>query len=59
MKRFAIKRGLQGAGKLTPEELQAISQTLCEVADQLGKPYQWVHLNYQQKATRNVNSRVD
>jgi len=42
MKKFVIERNLPGAGNLTPEELQAISQTSCEVVTQLGKPYHWV-----------------
>jgi hypothetical protein len=42
MKKFVIERNLPGAGNLSPEELQAISQTSCNVAVQLGKPYHWV-----------------
>jgi Protein of unknown function (DUF4242) len=41
MKKFIIERNLPGAGNLTPEELQAISQTSCEVVNQLDKPYHW------------------
>jgi hypothetical protein len=42
MKKFVIERDLQGAGNLTPKELQAISQTSCEVINQLDKPYHWI-----------------
>jgi len=42
MKKFVIERNLPGAGNLTPEELQAISQTSCEVVNQLDKPYHWI-----------------
>ena len=42
MKKFVIERILPGAGNLTPEELQPISQTSCEVVSQLGKPYHWI-----------------
>ncbi|HCL83373.1 MAG TPA: DUF4242 domain-containing protein [Chitinophagaceae bacterium] len=42
MKKFVIERNLPGAGNLSPEELQSISQTSCEVVSQLGKPYHWI-----------------
>jgi Protein of unknown function (DUF4242) len=42
MKKFVIERSLPGAGNLSPEELQSISQTSCEVVNQLGKPYHWI-----------------
>ncbi|MBS1600446.1 MAG: DUF4242 domain-containing protein [Bacteroidetes bacterium] len=42
MKKFVIERNLPNAGNLSPEELRAISQTSCNVAVQLGKPYHWV-----------------
>ena len=42
MKKFVIERTLPGAGNLTAEELQAISQTSCEVVSSLGKPYHWI-----------------
>jgi len=42
MKKFIVERNLPGAGSLSPEELQAISQTSCEVLNQLGKPYHWI-----------------
>lgn len=42
MKKFVIERDLPGAGNLSPEELQAISQTSCSVVNDLGKPYHWI-----------------
>jgi hypothetical protein len=42
MKKFIIERNLPGAGNLSAEELQSISQTSCAVVSQLGKPYHWI-----------------
>jgi hypothetical protein len=42
MKKFVIERNLPGAGNLTPEELQAISQTSCSVIGEIGQSYQWI-----------------
>lgn len=42
MKKFIIERKLPGAGNMTPEELQAISQTSNNVISVLGKPYTWI-----------------
>jgi hypothetical protein len=42
MKKFVVERKLPGAGNLNPKELQAISQTSCEVVMQMGKPYHWI-----------------
>ena len=42
MKKFVIERVLPGAGNLSAEELQAISQTSCSVVSQLGNSYQWI-----------------
>ena len=42
MKKFVVERILPGAGNLSPEELQAISKTSCEVVAQIGKPYHWI-----------------
>ncbi len=42
MKKFVVERNLPGAGNLSPEELQAISQTSCEAVSALNKPYHWV-----------------
>jgi len=42
MKKFVVERNLPGAGNLSSEELQALSQTSCEAIGQLGKPYHWI-----------------
>ena len=42
MKKFVIERNLPGAGNLSPEELQGLSQTSCEIIYKLGKPYHWI-----------------
>jgi hypothetical protein len=42
MKKFVIERILPGAGNLSAEELQAISQASCAVVNKLGKPYHWI-----------------
>ena len=42
MKKFVVERTLPGAGNLTQEELQTISQSFCEVIARIGKPYQWI-----------------
>jgi len=42
MKKFVIERDLPGAGNLSNEELQGISDTSCNAVNQLGKPYHWV-----------------
>jgi len=43
MPKFVIERELPGAGKLTPQQLQAISQKSCGVLRNLGPEIQWVH----------------
>ena len=43
MPKYVIERELPGAGKLTPEQLQAVSQTSCGVLRKLGPEIQWVH----------------
>ncbi len=42
MPKFVIERDIPGAGKLTKDQLQAISQTSCGVLRQLGPEVQWV-----------------
>jgi hypothetical protein len=42
MKKFVVERNLPGAGNLTPEELQSISQVSCEALVKLGRPYHWI-----------------
>ncbi len=43
MPKFVIEREIPGAGKLSAEELQGISQKSCSVLNQLGPQIQWVH----------------
>jgi hypothetical protein len=42
MPKFVIEREIPGAGKLSPAELQAISQKSCSVLRSLGPQIQWV-----------------
>jgi len=42
MKKFVIERNLPGAGNLTAEELQSISQASLEAIKSLDKPYYWI-----------------
>lgn len=43
MPKFVIERDLPGAGRLSKEELRAISQTSCGVLQDLGPAIQWLH----------------
>ncbi len=43
MPKYVIEREIPGAGKLSAQELQAISQKSCSVLNQLGPQIQWVH----------------
>jgi hypothetical protein len=43
MPKYVIERDLPGAGKLSPQQLQAVSQTSCGVLRKLGPEIQWVH----------------
>jgi hypothetical protein len=43
MKTYVIEREIPGAGKLTPEQLKAISQTSCGVLKEMGPKIQWLH----------------
>jgi hypothetical protein len=42
MPKFVIERNLPGAGSLTAEQLQGISQKSCGILNQLGPKVQWV-----------------
>ena len=42
MPKFLIEREIPGAGDLSPQELQAISQKSCGVLRELGPQIQWV-----------------
>jgi Protein of unknown function (DUF4242) len=43
MKTYLIEREIPGAGKLTPDQLKAISQTSCTVLKEMGPRIQWIH----------------
>jgi len=43
MPKYVIEREIPGAGKLSSDELQAISQASCGVLRKLGPEIQWVH----------------
>ena len=43
MPKFVIERELPGAGSLTPQKLNAISQKSCGVLSKMGPQIQWVH----------------
>lgn len=43
MPRFVIEREIPGAGKLSPQELRAVSQKSCGVLKEMGPQIQWVH----------------
>ncbi len=43
MPKYVIERFIPGAGKLTPDELKAISVRSCDVLNQLGPKIQWIH----------------
>ena len=43
MPKYVIEREIPGAGNLSPQELQAISQTSCGVLRQMGPSIQWLH----------------
>ena len=42
MPKFVIEREIPGAGQLSPEQLQGVSQTSCGVLRELGPQIQWV-----------------
>jgi hypothetical protein len=42
MPKYIIEREIPGAGNLSPEELQAISQKSCSVLQNLGPQINWV-----------------
>jgi Nickel responsive protein SCO4226-like len=43
MPKYVIEREIPGAGKLSAQELQAISQKSCGVLKELGPQIQWLH----------------
>ena len=43
MPKYVIERDIPGAGKLSTQQLQAISQKSCSVLNKLGPQIQWLH----------------
>jgi len=43
MPKYLIEREIPGAGKLSPAELQQISQKSCGVLNEMGPKIQWLH----------------
>lgn len=43
MPKYVIEREIPGAGKLSTDQLKAISQTSCGVLSKMGPQIQWVH----------------
>lgn len=43
MPKYVIEREIPGAGSLTAEQLQGISQTSCGVLNRMGPQIQWLH----------------
>ena len=43
MPKYVIEREIPGAGKLSAEQLKAISQTSCNVLGKMGPQINWVH----------------
>ena len=42
MPKYVVERDIPGAGKLSPQELRAISQKSCGVLTNMGPQIQWV-----------------
>jgi hypothetical protein len=42
MPKYVIERDIPGAGKLSPQDIQAISQKSCSVLRNMGPQIQWV-----------------
>jgi len=43
MPKYVIEREIPGAGELTTEQLQAISQKSCSILSDMGTQIQWLH----------------
>jgi hypothetical protein len=43
MPKYIIEREIPNAGKMTAEQLKAISQTSCGVLQKMGPQIEWVH----------------
>ena len=43
MPKYLIEREIPGAGKMSPQQLQAVAEKSCSVLRNLGPQIQWVH----------------
>ncbi len=43
MPKYLIEREVPGAGKMTSDQLRAVSQRSCAVLNKLGPEIQWIH----------------
>ena len=43
MPKYLIEREIPGAGDMSPQELQTVSQKSCSVLQNLGPQIQWLH----------------
>ena len=43
MPKYVIEREVPGAGNMSPQELQSVSQKSCSVLQNLGPQIQWLH----------------
>ena len=43
MPKYVIEREIPGAGNMSPQELQSVSQKSCSVLRNLGPEIQWLH----------------
>ena len=43
MPKYVIERKIPGAGNMSPQELQSVSQKSCSVLQNLGPQIQWLH----------------
>jgi hypothetical protein len=42
MPKFVVERDIPGVGKMSPQQLQAISQKSCAVLQEMGPQIQWI-----------------
>ena len=43
MPKYVIEREIEGAGKLSSDELKGIAQKSCNVLEEIGSKVQWLH----------------
>lgn len=43
MPKYVIERDIPGLGKMSPQEIQAVSQKSCSILQKLGPQIQWLH----------------